>query len=91
MLFAHNNFDFKIIKRGNICNHDIEYVTVEILRSKDKNIIFSCIYRPPRCISQTFLGNRKVLVNKFKGQKKQIFLASDFDINSLDCSQNNSL
>ena len=22
--FVHNNFDFKIIKRGNICNDDIE-------------------------------------------------------------------
>ena len=40
-LFVHNNFDFKIIKRGNICNDDIEYLTVEILRNKDKNIIFA--------------------------------------------------
>ena len=44
-LFVHNNFDFKIVKRGNICSDDIEYLTVEILRNKDKNIIFSCIYR----------------------------------------------
>ena len=43
-LFVHNNFDFKIVKRENICNDDIEYLTVEILRNKDKNIIFSCIY-----------------------------------------------
>ena len=35
-----------------------------------------------------FWGNIKVLVNKFKGQKKQIFLAGDFDINSLDYSRN---
>ena len=44
-LFVHNNFDFKIVKRGNICSDDIEYLTVEISRNKDKNIIFSCIYR----------------------------------------------
>ena len=58
-LFVHNNFDFKIIKRGNICNDDIEYLTVEILRSKYKNIIFSCIYRPRRGNFQFFLDNIK--------------------------------
>ena len=87
-LFVHNNFDFKIIKRGNICNDDIEYLTVKILRNKDKNIIFSCIYRPLRGNSQFFLDNINVLVNKFKGQEKQIFLAGDFNINSLDYSRN---
>ena len=87
-LFLLYNFDFKIIKRGNICNDDIEYLTVEISRNKDKNIICFCIYRPPRGNSQSFLDNIKVLVNKFKGQEKQIFLAGDFNINSLDYSRN---
>ena len=90
-LFVHNNFDFKIIKSGNICCDGIEYLAVEILRNKDKNMIFSCIYRPPRGNSQFFLDNIKVLVNKFKEEEKQIFLADDFNINSLDYSQNNSL
>ena len=58
-LFVHNNFNFKIIKRGNICNDDIEYLTVEILRSKYKNIIFSRISRPLRGNSQFFLDNIK--------------------------------
>ena len=40
-LFVHNNFDFMIIKRGNICNDDIAYLSVKILTNKDKNII-SC-------------------------------------------------
>ena len=53
-LFVHNKFDFKIVKKENICNDDIEYLTVEILRNKDKNIIFSCIYRPPR-------GNSRII------------------------------
>ena len=86
--FVHNNFDFKIIKRENICSDDTEYLVVESLRNKDKNIIFSCVYRPPRANSQFFLDNTKVLVNKFKGQEKQIFLAGDFNINSLDYSRN---
>ena len=84
----HNNFDFKIIKRGNICNDDVEYLTVEILRNKDKNIIFFCIYRPPRGNSQFFLDNIRVFVNKFKGQEKQMFLAGDFNRNSLHYSRN---
>ena len=67
---------------------NIEYLTVAILREKDKNIIFSCICRPPRGNSQIFLDNIKVLVNKFKGQQKQIFLAGNFNINSLDYSRN---
>ena len=34
------------------------------------------------------MDNIKVLINKFKGQEKQIFLAGDFNINSLDYSRN---
>ena len=79
-------FDFNIVKRGNIYNDDIEYPMVQILRNKDKNIIFFCIYRPPRGNSQIFLDDIKVLLNKPKGQEKQICLAGDFNINSLDYS-----
>ena len=53
-LFLLYNFDFKIIKRGNICNDDIEYLAVEILRNKDKNIIFL-----------VFTGLREVILNFF--------------------------
>ena len=34
------------------------------------------------------MDNIKVLVNKFKGQEKQILLASDFNINTLGYSRN---
>ena len=44
-LFVHNNFDFRIIERGNLCNDDIEYLTVEILKNKDKNIILKYILK----------------------------------------------
>ena len=39
-LFVHYNFDFKIIRRTNICNDDIEYLIVEVLRNKSKNNFF---------------------------------------------------
>ena len=87
-LFVHNNFDFKIVKRGNICNDDIEYLTLESLRNKYKNIIFFCIYWPARGNSQFFLDNKKVLVKTFKGQEKQTFFAGDFNLNSLDYCRN---
>ena len=78
-LFLHNNFDFKILKRENIYNNDIEYLTVEILRNRDKNMIFSCIYRPLRGNSQITLNNINVFVDKIIGQGKQIFLAGDIN------------
>ena len=34
------------------------------------------------------MDNKKILLNKFKGQKKQVFLAGDFNINSLNYSWN---
>ena len=37
-LFVPKSFDFKIIKRGNICNDDIECLTVEILRNNDISV-----------------------------------------------------
>ena len=53
-LFVQNNFDFKIIKRGNVCNDDTEYLTMEILRNKDNNIIFP-----------VFTGLREGILNFF--------------------------
>ena len=35
---------FKITERGNEFSHDIEYLMVEILRNKEKNTTFLCIY-----------------------------------------------
>ena len=72
-LFVHNNFDFKIIKRGNICNDDIECRTVEILRNKDKNIIFSCIYRRPIGNSQFFWIILKFLLTNLKDKGNKYF------------------
>ena len=55
-LYMHHKFDFKIIKRGDICNDDIEYLIVEVLMNKYKSIIFSCIYRLLRGNSLFFSG-----------------------------------
>ena len=38
-LYVHHKFDFKIIKRGDICNDNIECLTVEILMNMYKNIM----------------------------------------------------
>ena len=46
---------------------------------------------PRRGNCQFFLDNIKVLVNRFKGQGKQIFLAGDFNINSLAYSRNTTV
>ena len=78
LFLVHNNFGFKIVKRGNISNDDIEYLTVEILRNKDKNIFFPVFTALREVILNFFLDNIKVLVNKFKGPEKQIFLSIFF-------------
>ena len=39
---------FKIVKKQSINNNDLECACIKIIRTNAKNIIFSCIYRPPR-------------------------------------------
>ena len=87
-LYIHNNFNFKIHKKENINSDDIECITIEIIRKNNKNIIISCIYRPPRGDSQKFLDEIKNLTGKIKKQEKPLFLTGDFNINSLDYSRN---
>ena len=71
--FVHNNFNSKVIKKENIYNDDIEYLTSKILRNKDKNIIFSCICRPPRGNSQIFWDNIKILLTNLKDKRSKYF------------------
>lgn len=61
----------KALYGRNICNDDIKHLTVEMVRDKDKNTIFSCIYKPQRGDSQIFLND----IN-----------AGDLNLNSLDYS-----
>ena len=51
-----------------------------------KNVIVSCIYRPPRGDSHKFLNEIKTVI--CKNHEKTLFLVGDLNINSLDYWKN---
>ena len=86
VLYVHSSLNFKILKKQSISSNDLEFACIEIVRKTAKNIIVSCIYRPPRGDSHTFLEEIKTLI--CKNQEKPAFLVGDLNINSLDYSIN---
>ena len=87
-LSVHNSLNYKIPKNKNINNNDIECLNFEIVSKTSKNVIISCIYRPPRGHAHKCLDEMKghIIQNKF--QEKPLFLGGDLNINSLDYSRN---
>ena len=47
VIYFHNSLDFKIPKKQSMNSNDTEYPCIQIIRKNAKNIIVSCIYRPP--------------------------------------------
>ena len=47
-LYVHNSLNYKILQNKNINSNDIECLNIEIVSKTSKDIIISCIYRPPR-------------------------------------------
>ena len=86
VLYVHNSLNFKILKKLSINSNDLECACIEIVRKNAKNIIVSCIYRPPRGDSHKFLEGIKTLI--CKNQEKPLFLVGDLNMNSLDYSIN---
>ena len=75
---------YKLCNDLNINCEDIEFLSLEILNSQTRNIIFNMVYRPPD-------GNLKIFETFFKTiladstiVNKTFFLAGDFNINLLD-------
>ena len=87
-LYIHNSLNYKIPKNKNMNNNDIEYLNIDIVNKTSKNVIISCIYRPPRGDAHNFLDEVKGHIIKNKFQEKPLFLVSDLNINSLDYSRN---
>ena len=89
VLYVHNSLNFKILKKQSINSNDLECACIEIVRKNAKNIIVSCIYRPPRGDSHKFLEEIKTLI--CKNQEKPLFLVGDLNINSLHYSINTNV
>ena len=67
-LYIHNSLHYKIPKNENINNNDIECLNIENVSKASKNIIISCIYRPPRGDAHKFLNEMTghIIKNKFQ-------------------------
>ena len=89
VLYVHNSLNFKILKKQSINSNVLECACIEIIRKKAKNIIVSCIHRPPRGDSHNFLDEIKTLI--CKNQEKPLFLVGDLNIDSLDYSINTNV
>ena len=87
-IYVHNGLNYKIPKNKNINNNYIECLNIEIVCKISKNLIISCIYRPPRGDAHKFLDEMKGHIIKNKFHEKPLFLVVDLNINSLDYSKN---
>ena len=66
----------------------VEYLRIEILNKKCKNIIVNTIYRPPNEDVETCENCFKNLFAKNDTVNMHIALAGDFDLNVLDFENN---
>ena len=70
-------------KNKNINNNDIECLNIGTVRKTSKNVILSCIYRPPRGDVHIFLDEMKGHIIKNKFQENVLFLVGNLSMNFL--------
>ena len=82
------HFLYKLHNDLSINCEDIESLSIEILNSQTRNIIFNVIYRPPNGdlnVCETFF---KKILSDSSTVNKTFFIAGDFNINFLDFETN---
>ena len=89
VLYIHATITFNALEKLSINNEYIESLSVEIIRKNQKNIILSCIYRPPRGDPHIFPSKVKELIERNKQKQKPLILIGDLNLNSLDYAKNN--
>ena len=89
VLYIHKTITFNALEKLSNNNEHIESLSVEIIRKNQKNIILSCIYRPPRRDPHIFTSKVKELVERNKQKQKPLILIGDLNLNSLDYAKNN--
>ena len=85
----HKTITFNALEKLSNNNEHIESFSVEIIRKNQKNIILSCIYRPPKGDPNIFTGKIKELAERNKQKQKPLILIGDLNLNSLDYATNN--
>ena len=89
VLYVHNSLNFEILQKQSINSNDLECAFIKTIGKNAKNIIVSCIYRPPKGDSHKFLDKIKTLF--CRNQEKPLLLVGDPNINSLDYSRNTNV
>ena len=85
----HKTITFNALEKLSNNNEHIESLSVEIIRKNQKNIILSCIYRPPRGNPHIFTSKIKELVERNNQKQKLLILIGDLNLKSLDYATNN--
>ena len=90
-LFIHDSFLYKLHIDLSINYEDIESLSIEILNSQTRNIIFNHVYKPSDGnlhVCKTFF---KKILSESAAVSKTFFLAGDFNINLLNFETNKKI
>ena len=87
-MFVHKEIYFKPRTDLSIISNDIESLCMEIHHKKDKNILFSVMYRPPNGDITVFKKFCKNMISANDKTSKNIIFAGDLNIKVLDCESN---
>ena len=87
-IYAKN--ELNLIERTdlNIIDKSYEAVWIEIINDKYKNIVCGCIYRHPNCEVDEFNNYISKCLTKINKEKKECYLAGDFNIDLLTYENN---
>ena len=78
-IFVLNSLPFQRIDQQSFVNKNIECLTIEVSSNSGKNIIITCVYRPPDGSVPSFIKSIKTLISATRTDKN-MFLAGDFNI-----------
>ena len=88
MKFVHKEIYFKPRTDLSINSNDVKSLCIEIHHKKNKNILFSVIYRPPNGGMTVFEKFCKDLLSANDKTSKNIIITGDLNINVLDYGSN---
>ena len=81
---------FQLIKKHCALSDNVECLSIEILNKTGKNIALSCVYRPPDGSILSFIKTLKKTVYDLTKDNKNIVLAGDTNIDSLNYNKFNN-
>ena len=88
LLYIDKSLKYKLRKDLNLNKpNEIELTFIEIIETKKKNTVISCIYKHPKVPIKEFLNdNLQPLLIKLFFEKEEVILMGDFNINLLNCN-----